>query len=468
MNYQLRDYLVDDDLKTVIKHIQDVINHLNSRRDKGLSESLRKKLFNHLKVSQVYNSNAIEGNQLSLRETELILDNMELNDKPLKDQIEAKTLNNAIDFLYNLISGDERLSRRSLLELHQIIMKGIEGINGGVYRKSDVQIKGSEHTPPSWLEVEDHIDELFKWYDSTEHLFPIVRAAILHHWLTWIHPFEDGNGRVSRLLLNFHLMQCGYPEVIIRIEDRDQYYEALISADKQNLTPLIELIADKLLETTSIYEEFLNEEVREKEWLGKYSKTDSDKRVETIRYNYEVWKAAMEIFKTRFEQTYKLIKDKIPNTNFNFREYNILSFNQYLDIIENRRVSNTWFFSLGMHNYEKNKKLAVVFYFERHFPSYKVKDGFYVGLDGTRKQRFKKIVDKNKPFIKLYASIRQGGQSMQLPETIDFHNVGVKGDKMVIGVRDKEIRKYIKSEETNTAAPVIRDMFDQLIETYLI
>lgn len=467
MNYETKECQLDEDLKSVIKHIQGVINHLNSRRDKGLSDSLKKKLFNHLKLSQVYNSNAIEGNQLSLRETELILDNMEINDRPLKDQIEAKTLNNAIDFLHDLINGNEKLSKRSLLELHQIIMTGIEGINGGVFRKIDVQIKGSNHTPPSWLNVEEQIDELFEWYNSSENLYPIVRAAILHHWLTWIHPFEDGNGRVSRLLLNFHLMQCGYPEVIIRIEDRDKYYEALIESDNKNLTPLIELIADKLIETTSIYEDFFNEEERERAWLSKYSKKESDKRVETLRYNYEVWKSAMDIFKARFEQTLSLIKDKIPNTNFNFREYNILNFNQYMDIIENRKISNTWFFSLGMHNYEKNKKLAVVFFFERHFPVFKINEKFYVDSNGIQRHKYQKEVSK-RPDIKLYASIRQAGQSMPLPVSIDFHNVGMKGDKMVIGVRDKSNRSYIKSRETNIAAPVIRDLFDQLIETYLI
>lgn len=467
MIYELKDYHIDDDLKSVIKHIQGVINHLNSRRDKGLSMSLKKKLFNHLKLSQVYNSNAIEGNQLSLRETELILDNMEINDRPLKDQIEAKTLNNAIDFLHNLINGNEKLSKRSLLEIHQIIMTGIENINGGVFRKNDVQIKGSSHTPPSWLNVEQQINDLFDWYDSSENLYPVVRASILHHWLTWIHPFEDGNGRVSRLLLNFHLMQCGYPEVIIRIEDRDNYYESLIASDNKNLTPLIELISDKLIETTSIYEDFFNEEERERAWLDKYTKKESDKRVETIRYNYEVWKSAMVIFKARFGQTLSLIEDKIPNTNFNLREYNLLNFNQYLDIIENRKISNTWFFSLGMHNYEKNKKLVVVFYFERYHPVFRKKDGFYIGLDGKQKQRYKKVPSKRSE-IKLYASVRQAGQSMPLPDIVDFHNVGMKGDKMVIGVRDKEKRSYIKSEETNIAAPVIRDLFDQLIEAYLI
>lgn len=467
MDYELKDFHLDSDLKSIIKEIQGVINQLNTRRDKGLNHNLKKKLFNHLKLSQVYNSNAIEGNILSLRETELILDNMQLNERPLKDQIEARTLNNAIDFLHDCINGKESLSKRTLLELHQIIMTGIENINGGVFRKSDVQIKGSEHTPPGWLEVEDQINQLFEWYSQTESYFPIVRAAILHHWLTWIHPFEDGNGRVSRLMLNFLLMQCGYPEIVIRIEERDRYYESLISADRNDLAPLIELICDKLLETTTVYEEFLNEEERDREWLNKYTKIESDKRLETHKYNYEVWKSAMDIFKARFEQSYSLIHDKIPSTNMSFRDYGVISFKQYLDILEDRKVSNTWFFSLGIHNYESNQKLAIIFYFDRHYPKLKKKVGSYTSMDG--KIRPKYITTKQKkPIIKLYASVRQGGQSKPLPETVDFFNVGMKGDKMIIGVRDSENRNYIKSEETNMATPLIRDFFDQVIETYSI
>jgi Fic family protein len=465
MEYLLRNYIVDQDLKSVLKHIQDIVNHLNARRDKGLSSILKEKLFHHLKISQVYNSNAIEGNVLSIRETELILDNMQLNDRPLKDQIEAKTLNNAIDFLYNLINGNEKLSRRSLLELHQILMTGVENINGGVFRKSNVQIKGSNHTPPDWITVDDHIDELFNWYNSESTIYPIIKATILHHWLTWIHPFEDGNGRMSRLMLNFHLMQFGFPEVVIRITDRDRYYESLTEADNANLSPLIELVSDKLLETVTVYEEFLNEEEREREWINKYSENESNQRIETLRFNYEVWKSALEVFKTRFQQSVSLVKDKIPNININFREYPILSFNQYLDILENRKVSSTWFFSVGIHNFIKNRKIAVVFYFERHFPVTK-KKVFYTGTDG--KKRYRLVNGKaGKPYIKLYASLREAGQSRPLPETFDFANVGMKGDKMVVGVRDKHKRNYIVSQETHLAAPIIRDFIDQLISTYV-
>ena len=116
---------------------------------------------------------------------------------------------------------------------------------------------------------------------------------------------------MSRLMLNFHLMQFGFPEVVIRITDRDRYYESLTEADNANLSPLIELVSDKLLETVTVYEEFLNEEEREREWINKYSENESNQRIETLRFNYEVWKSALEVFKTRFQQSVSLVKDKI-------------------------------------------------------------------------------------------------------------------------------------------------------------
>ena len=122
-------------------------------------------------------------------------------------------------------------------------MKDTLGLNAGRFRTNEVQIKGSDHKPPHFNDVELHIEELFKWVNRNTHKHtPLVSAAILHHWLTWIHPFSDGNGRVSRLILNFYLLQKGYPEIIIKITERDNYYNSLIKADKGDLSQLIELL----------------------------------------------------------------------------------------------------------------------------------------------------------------------------------------------------------------------------------
>jgi len=204
MEYEISTTKFSDELSEGLKNIEKVIDDLNKRRDAGLSSDLLQKLKQQLLISQVYHSNAIEGNNLSLRETELILNGMVVNERPLRDEIEARSLANATEYLYKLIDGSEPLTKRTLYELHGLIMKEVPGINHGQFRKEEVTIKGSEHHPPHFNDVEPHVDEMFKWMNRNSHKFhPLVMAGILHHWMTWIHPFSDGNGRVSRLFLNF-------------------------------------------------------------------------------------------------------------------------------------------------------------------------------------------------------------------------------------------------------------------------
>ncbi|MEW8409838.1 MAG: hypothetical protein AB2696_13475 [Candidatus Thiodiazotropha sp.] len=162
MDYKVPEVEVSDDLDESLNNIEKVINDLNTRRDSGLDPDLQEKLKKQLLISQVYNSNAIEGNKLSLRETELILDGIVINDRPLKDEIEARSLANATEYLYSLIDGREPLTKRTLLELHGLILADIPNIEGGIFRGEEVQIKNSDHKPPSFLSVESHIDQMFQ------------------------------------------------------------------------------------------------------------------------------------------------------------------------------------------------------------------------------------------------------------------------------------------------------------------
>ena len=123
MKYKIPELENDEDLHLSLKNISKVVNELNARRDKGLSKELEKKIKKQLMVSHVYHSNAIEGNQLTLRETELILNNMVINDRPLKDELEAQDLANATEYLQDLISGYQMVNHRTLNELHGLVLK---------------------------------------------------------------------------------------------------------------------------------------------------------------------------------------------------------------------------------------------------------------------------------------------------------------------------------------------------------
>ena len=180
-------------------------------------------------------------------------------------------------------------------------MENIPNIEGGKFRNNDVSIKNSDHTPISFLEVENEIENMFKWMNRNVHKFnPITLCAIIHHWLVWIHPFTDGNGRVTRLFTNFYLLQKGYPEIVIKIGDRDKYYDSLINADGGDITELVELFSDKLRQTVNVYEEFFNEYDRQKAWIKKFKDLGNEqyeKTKETYSFQYEVWKNQISVFK---------------------------------------------------------------------------------------------------------------------------------------------------------------------------
>lgn len=459
------------DIQENIKNIDKVIDDLNVRRDKGLSKDLINNLKRQLLIKQVYHSNAIEGNKLSLRETELILDGMVVNERPLKDEIEAKSLANATDYLYKLIDGREPITKRTLLELHGLIMKDIPGINSGQLRKEEVQIKGSEHKPPHFNDVEIHIDEMFQWMNRNSHKYPpIVMGGILHHWMTWIHPFSDGNGRVSRMFINFFLLQKGYPEIIIKISDRDSYYISLMEGDKGNLTNLIELLADNVRETISIYEEFINEDQRQKAWLEKYKSISSDQydaAKSQHSFQYEVWKNQLNVFKTLLKENIFGVNRILPNIDITMKEYDILSFSQYLDLLEDRKVSNTWFISLRFHDNNNQKNFTIIFFFERLYRSKILK---FLGAEGkdSRERSVKKYLP---PQIKLYIGGRENGVSVNMDKRVDLVNIGTWKDQLSFGVINREVKRetYQKAKLdsiTDNPGIVIRHFIDQVLNFY--
>lgn len=473
MDYKIPLFDTNPDLNENLNNIEKIIDDLNDRRDKGLDELLDKKLKKQLLISQVYHSNAIEGNKLSLRETELILEGMIINERPLKDEIEAQSLANATDYLYKLIDGREPLTKRTLLELHGLIMQNVPGTPGGAFRKEDVKIKNSNHVPPSCFTVEDHIDNMFQWMNRYSHKYiPIAMGSILHHWLTWVHPFSDGNGRVSRMFLNFFLLQKGYPEVVIKISDRDNYYNSLIKADNGNITDLVELISDKIRQTVTLYEEFINESERQSAWREKYKELSESKYAkakETYSFQHEVWKNQISVFKALLHENIREISEFLPHLHFSIKDYEVLSFSQYLDILEDRKVSNTWYVNISI--FDKNKKEAVgfIFYFERFKFTTPIS---IMGSNAIEKKTGRKAVKESKPQIKLYVSARRNQRSEALKPQIDLVNVGTWGDQLSFGVINK---KWIPGKKNKKAriitvrdnpAKVVRIFIDQILQHY--
>lgn len=216
---------------------------------KKVPKNAKEKLNEDFVIRFTYHSNAIEGNKLTLRQTALVL-----KDKVIPSGIRAEDYNEAIngkecmDFIK---SYKGELNTAFLEKINEILTKNTGVTFGGRIRFFDVQIQGSNHIPPVHTEVKKHLLNFFKWYSANKNkLHPFELASLVHAKLTWIHPFEDGNGRTARTIMNFILMKKGFPMFFIPFEKREKYYQALEIADKgkykEYISKILNLIIDQI------------------------------------------------------------------------------------------------------------------------------------------------------------------------------------------------------------------------------
>ncbi|MDR2529958.1 MAG: Fic family protein [Oscillospiraceae bacterium] len=204
-----------------------------------------KRLRDEFIVSNTYNSNAIEGNSLTLRETALILEQgITIGEKPLKDHLEAIGHRDAFEFMYTLVDRDEPLTEWVIKQIHSLVLMN-DRENRGVYRGVPVTIAGAAHTPPQPYLIAPQLETLLADYAAMKRERHIIDAiAEFHLRFEGIHPFIDGNGRTGRLIMNFELIKAGYLPVNIKYADRRKYYDCFDSyyGEAHSQEPLTALI----------------------------------------------------------------------------------------------------------------------------------------------------------------------------------------------------------------------------------
>jgi Fic family protein len=235
--------------------------------NRPLSENVVKRLHRNMEIEYTYNSNAIEGNTLTLRETQLVIrEGMTISGRSLNEHLEAKNHPKAIEYIEGLL--DHELTEDIVLGVHDIIFSDILE-NAGNYRNTQVYIEGSEYLPPPAFEVPALIKQLLGWLrGNPEELRPIETAAVFHHKLVSIHPFDDGNGRIARLLMNLLLIKHGYPLTVIRTIDSRRYYDTLRKADNGDLKPFVNFIARCVEQSLDLYLNALKPSSQETKFLS--------------------------------------------------------------------------------------------------------------------------------------------------------------------------------------------------------
>lgn len=217
-----------------------------------LPASRMRKIQRQMEIEYIYNSNAIEGNTLKLRETQLVLEEgVTIRGKSLREHLEVRNHPKAIEYIESLTHRN--LRAEDILILHRVVMKGIED-DAGKFRVMEVRIAGADFIPPPAHEVRYLVAELIDWHNQNpDELRPIELASILHHKFASIHPFRDGNGRVARLLMNLTLTRSGYPMTVVLNVDRKKYYDALKKADQGNPGTFVNFVAAAVERSLDLY-----------------------------------------------------------------------------------------------------------------------------------------------------------------------------------------------------------------------
>ncbi|MBR0284720.1 MAG: Fic family protein [Selenomonadaceae bacterium] len=229
---------------------------LDGRRP--LTEGELERFNEEFTVEYTYNSNAIEGNTLTLRETDLVLRGLTIAQKPLKDHMEAVGHKEAFDYVRELVKEKAPLTESIIKQIHYLVLADKKD-DRGVYRRVPVRIMGAHHEPVQPYLIEPKMEQLLQDYAaSEEHI--VTKLARFHIEFEGIHPFIDGNGRTGRLLVNLELMKAGYPPIDIKFTDRVMYYNAFDAYHvKHDLSAMEGLLAGYINARLDAYLKILHE-----------------------------------------------------------------------------------------------------------------------------------------------------------------------------------------------------------------
>ena len=243
--------------ESILSQIDRKKAELDSRRP--LTEGELERLNEEFTVEFTYNSNAIEGNTLTLRETDLVLRGLTIDRKPLKDHLEAVGHKEAFDYVRELVKENAPLTEHIIRQIHYLVLADKRN-DRGVYRRVPVRIMGAHHDPVQPYLIEPKMQQLLLDYAASgDHI--VTKLARFHIDFESIHPFIDGNGRTGRLLVNLELMKAGYPPIDIKFTDRAAYYNAFDAYHvKHDLSAMEGLFAGYINTALDTYLKILQEE----------------------------------------------------------------------------------------------------------------------------------------------------------------------------------------------------------------
>jgi Fic family protein len=317
---------------------------------------------------RIYNSNAIEGNTLTLRETVGILEaGTVLHKRRSREAQEVLGLKDAMDHVQQLV--DDELKWRDIsefLSVHERLFGQIEGAIAGRLRLDDVMLTGAKHQPPDPSQIAELMQSFFLQLASANDLDALHVATWVHWAIARIHPFKDGNGRMARLWQDLVLFRGKLTAAIIPQQDRTEYYAALTSADDGDFNPLAQMISQRVSSTLQVYLSALQEADDVKKWAAELVGEASAQAAERKKLEYFRWKLQIENLRGAFERC----AAQITNASAGAVEIQIVTY-PTIDqpVWESLRggtgAKQTWFFTLNCRRGQR--VLRYFFFFGKHF-----------------------------------------------------------------------------------------------------
>jgi Fic family protein len=329
------------ELRILLKEINSLKNEIDKLRP--ISPDIERRIMQKFRLDWNYHSNNIEGNKLTYGETKtFLLHGITANGKPLKDHLDIKGHNEALLLLEDIIKEDRNITENFIRELHVLILK--ESYNNKsittsgqiVERKIEV---GKYKTQPNHVltqtgeihyfanpeETSAKMFDLIEWYKKINkdiNFHPLNTASLFHYKFISIHPFDDGNGRLARILMNLILMQNGYPPVIIKTEKKEDYYRALQVADSGNESLFSEYIGELLINSLELYLKGAKGENIDEI-------TDVDKQIDLLKVQLNSQHEKITINKVQFVKIYnEIVKPLLVKTLNKLEKFDELFFSK--------------------------------------------------------------------------------------------------------------------------------------------
>lgn len=359
----LRQFVFSAETDALVKDVDDLANKVNEFRPltPELVASVHEKLF----PERVYSSNAIEGNTLTLRETREILTTGHISNNRIREGTEAINLGNAVKHLEGvLLHDDAPCTVDKMLVLHGILLKDLDPPTGG-FRNERVMISGAAEQPPRPDLIPALVDQILQEISESGDV-NAVKVATWAHWaIARVHPFKDGNGRTARLWQDLVLLRARLAPAIIRLQDRDQngYYDALADADRGDINPLTQLIAQRTAATLDKYISAQQQASELSDWAMTISGEISTRAAEQRKAQYLRWARVLESLRNDFQRCAAKITE--AGYEVQFRDYPIIDEGAWENIRNGIGARQTLFFSLMFRR--GGNTLRYIFFFGKHF-----------------------------------------------------------------------------------------------------